>query len=135
MAASNRALSNELKKKRLYLITLLSRLTEIYLSDGALDFQYGRPPAIDPVFKWALFFSRTQTGCSTSSFSWQFRSTFDGRHWLPFPYSTLLMLQRMRIAYFFVRTHRGHKYKNKVVRASCVWFLFFFFNFCVNPCL
>lgn len=34
----------------------------------------------------------------------------------------------MRIAYFFVRTHRGHKYKNKVVRGSCVvcFFVVFF---------
>lgn len=47
-----------LKKKRsLYLITPCRQvLTKIYLRGSAVEFQYGHPPAIDPVFKWALCF-------------------------------------------------------------------------------
>lgn len=91
-----------------------------------MEFQYGPPPAIDPILKWALFSQCPYTSCSTSSSSWHFCNTFDGRHWLPFPHSALLMHQRMCIAYFFffVRTHRGHRRKNiSVFFFFCVLFL------------
>lgn len=55
MAAPNRAVSNELKKSG-FDYPCRPGLTKIHLRGSAVEFQYGHPPAIDPVFKWALCF-------------------------------------------------------------------------------
>lgn len=56
MAAPNGAMSNELKEVCIWLPPGRPGLTKIHLRGSAVEFQYGRPPAIDPVFKWALCF-------------------------------------------------------------------------------
>lgn len=54
-AAPNRAVSNGLKKS-VFDYPCRPGLTKIHLRGSAVEFQYGHPPAIDPVFKWALCF-------------------------------------------------------------------------------
>lgn len=54
-ATPNRAMSNGLKKS-VFDYPCRPGLTKIHLRGSAVEFQYGHPPAIDPVFKWALCF-------------------------------------------------------------------------------